>query len=311
MSGSMQSVISFVFSMAILTFGIPLLAREPTAQDLIRGTRDITSHDAARKSIKIRGHCLVSKGSALRFSSTYKAPDRYSLIIRDGVDDTPLLVASDHKMFIYDPVRPAVLVADAMNVHFRAGLKGKSFESAIGVTRENEGPSEIRLDIVPMLTSSTKSDEVLKITERDYLLTHTTQKGNAVKVHYEVAGSAPYPFRRFEYILAGSEEPLLCLNEIAVDEGPGDDDFVFPSRERLSQKVAVQDWQTDPDLKNISAGDLMMRAGYARIAVNRPGLREEMERFYPQLHGVDWDRVRKNDGPFSQALRELVPVRSK
>jgi hypothetical protein len=286
-------------------------AGEPTAQELIQRTPVIDSRAGKHKSLAIGGTIKHTGIISLRFRATYEAPDRYSLVIRDGIDDTPLVLASDNRILVYDPVRPVVLYGESMSAQVCMLNEEDGLKFHLNWAWCRCEPSEIRLDIASLFDGPSGKVAVSKVTEREYLLTSTSKskEGGSLKAYYDLGRSSPC--RRFEMLEDPNGRPLLCLDEIAVDEGPVGAGFTLPARERLASKVAIREvHDDDPILKSLSTTALMLRGVYARIAANQPKLRADVEQRLPELLHIDWDRVHENDRTYSQALREIVKPKS-
>lgn len=296
--------------LAINLSGGALSAGEPTAQELVRKTSVISSHDKGRKSIVIGGYGGGNARALLRFRATYQAPDRYSLIVRDGVDDTPVLAAVDGKLLIYDPVRPVVLFGEAENVMLWMGAEADTLKWGVKWNFGDKEPSQIRVDLNSLLTAQADQTSVFKVTDHEYRLTQK-RESTLLNFYHDVSRNGPCSCRRVELIRDDEERPWFCLNEIAVDEGVGESDFVIPSRDALSRRLDTRDIHGDSLLQRVGGMALMLRAVYTRLAANQPELREEIERSLLAVLKIDWDRVHENNEAFSRVLREVTAPRSK
>ena len=98
------------------------------------------------------------------------------------------------------------------------------------------------------------------------------------------------------------------MERIAVDVPLSDEEFAFPSTERLASRVARKVLRPgDGFFKTIGAMALCTRGMYARFAAHNPDLRDAIK--IPGFAEVDWGKVAENDRAFSKALRDAVKSR--
>jgi hypothetical protein len=278
-----------------------VMAEEQSASDLISLAPVISSSDKRYRSIEIEGSLKERGGAHLTFRSIYRAPDQYALFIKDGADDTPLLIATDRKMLIYDPVRPVVLFSD--NVYIRSTLRQEGRTCSCFWNWGDVEPSSVLLDIESLYAEPAKNDEVIKTGDKKYRLTSTSDKGNALIADVDLAQSCPYIHLYF--VMRDSDGPFLSISKIIVNGVLNDKEFAFPSKANLIRNIAVKDWPSGGALlKDLNGMTLMTKAACVRMAASQPELRQSIN--LPGLFTTDWERIRRNDEKFSQVLRDLL-----
>jgi hypothetical protein len=235
----------------------------------------------------------------LTFRAIYRAPDKYALFVNDGLDGTPLLFASDRKMFIYDPVQPTVVYTTDTGIDLSMRQEGDTLIFRCGTTKNKA--SNVLLDVKSFFSGPGKNDKIVKVGDRKYRLTRTTERGNFWVASIDLEESCL--FTKIELIEQGCTESFLCINKICINGIIKDDQFAFPKKERLAERISVIDLPDDGLQKHLNAMTLM-RASYARAAAAQPGLREAIKP--PVFSGIDWDRVKENDKKISQVLRDIL-----
>lgn len=274
-------------------------AGEPSASDLIGLAPVIRSSDEKCKSIEIGGYIKPNGFAHLTFRVIYRAPDKYALLINDGLDGTPLLFASDRRMFIYDPVQRVVLYSTDVNVDFSMRQEEDTLKFRCAAMECKD--SKVLLDVKSFFSGPVKSDKVVKIGEREYRVTRTTEKGNSWVATIDPKELCP--FSRIELIEHGNTNVIISINSICINGTLKDDQFAFPRKELLAEHIGVVDSPGEGSQKHLN-GMPLMRACYVRAAATNPELREAIK--LPGLSGIDWDRVKENDKKLSQVLRDFL-----
>ncbi len=282
------------------------LAGEPSVGDLIKLAPIIQSSDEKYRSIELGGYTQDDEGNVvLRFRSIYRAPDRHSLLITDGGDGTPISFASDGKLLIYDPMKGCVFYSAKANAGTRIGVEDGSFRYAWPQLIETDEPGYLRLDVKSMLDGPSRGDEVVRTGEGTYRLTRTSNSGNCYV--FSIDRSAKNPFQKIELVMGHTNKVRLCLDKIVIDEPLGDEQFAFPSKERVAEKITVKNWSGDHLLEAIKELGSITRVYYARMAVKQSEVRDApgLVNLYG-LSKIDWEAIRENDRKFSQSIKDLV-----
>jgi hypothetical protein len=104
--------------------------------------------------------------------------------------------------------------------------------------------------------------------------------------------------------MKGSTEPFLGINEIKVNDNLDQEQALFPKRHELAAKISVQYVPNGALARDGSELALLMRACYARAAINHPEMREALK--LGGFSDIDWNLFKENDEKFSQVLREAL-----
>jgi hypothetical protein len=274
-------------------------AAKPTVDDFTRLASRISSDDSERRSIEIGGY-LKNKDEKnnevfhLTFRAIYQAPDQYAFSMYDGKDGTPLVIAADNKVFVYDPIRPAVLYFSGVKPKFMVCQEEERFQFKFGMDTKS---GEVTCDIKSFLLGPRKGSAIAKDADGTYWLTLTTLRGNFCVATFDA--SRPSACTKLDLVKQGDEQPFLSIDKISIDGEIPVKHFTFPSKDQLSSKVKVQELLIDGYLTYSQAVALVLRAATVRSAVHDPKLRDAIKE-------IDWDQVKENDKTYSKALRELL-----
>ncbi len=299
------------FLLSVLLISSRVLAGEPSVGDLIKLAPVIQSSADKYQSIELGGYWKDDDGNVLlRFRSLYRAPDRHALLITDGSDGTPISFASDSKLMLYDPLKGCVFYSPKASTGTTIRVENGIFRYGWRQSVWSDDPSSIRLDVKSMLSGPSRRDEVVKTGEGKYRLTRTSNSGNIYLFYIDT--SSENPFQKIELVMGQTNRVRFCLDKIVIDGFLGDEEFAFPSKERLAEKIEVREWSSEGLLEAISISASITRIDYARLAVYQPEVRDSptlLNLF--GLSKIDWEAVRKNDEKFSQAIKDLVLPRPK
>src|SRR5262249_50118052 len=235
------------------------------------------------------GHVKLNGLADLMFRAIYRAPDKYALFINDGADGTPLLFASDRKMFIYDPIRPAILYCTDVGIGFTFRQEGDRLRLRWAGAQVEA--SNVLLDVKSVFGAPIGTDWVVKIADRKYRLTRTSERGNLLVASVDLAESCP--FSKLEFIGQSDDNFLISIDKCTINKRIEDVQFAFPKKERLAEQIRVIDWSGDSSLKRHDEMAAIMRASYARAAATQPELGAVIP--LPGFSEIDWERVKMND----------------
>lgn len=284
----------------------PVLAGEPSIEDLMGMAPVIQSSDERIQSIELGGYWKDDNGNTmLRFCSLYRAPGKHALLIMDGTDGTPLSFASDRKLMVYDPINGYILYSSKdSSAKTWIRLENNIFTFSWPISIDSEKSSSINLDIKSMLEGSSKSVDMTKTGEGKYRLTRTSNGGNFYIFHIDT--SMKQPFQKVELVMGNTGKVRFCVDKIVVDGLLGDEVFEFPTKERLAEKIQVKEWSNEGILQAIEGLGSFTRTFYVRAAANLPEYRDSPNLI--NLFGlakIDWEEIKKNDKKYSQALKDL------
>jgi hypothetical protein len=262
----------------------------------------VRSSDESCRSIELGGYLRANGSACLTFRATYRAPDHFAVLIEDGADGTPLFFAADRKMMLYDPLRSVLLWKEDNNVHFSLVKEGDALRIHLDVTTDKDRPSTALVDVKSLVAGPFMNDKVVPIGERKYRLTGTTEKGNALECTIDLDREQPYT--NIKIIHGGQKEPCMCIELLKVNGNIDQKEFFFPKRDELAEKTCLRDLPGSAMASSGGELTVLMRACYARAAINKLEMREAIER--AGFANIDWKRVEENDKRFAHVLREAL-----
>ncbi|HEY1068579.1 MAG TPA: hypothetical protein VGE52_20815, partial [Pirellulales bacterium] len=215
----------------------------PTAEELIALTPVLDTSTDKYKSFEVAGRVGVSEekddAASFKFRMLYRAPDRYRLEVTDGADDTPLVIISDQKLIIYDPIGNAVLYSEKFTTDFalRQEGKGVSVKWQWNGGSPMEHPTKFFIDLKAMADGDAKSREVTKLADGEYRVHTITQLGNTLIT--DVTLNQTCPCKKIEHLEKDTGRQSFVMDVIAVNLDIPDQRFAMPSREKLAEKMEV------------------------------------------------------------------------
>jgi hypothetical protein len=266
----------------------------------------IRSSDESCRSIELGGYLRANESIFLTFRAIYRAPGHLAVLIRDGADGTPLFLAADRKMLLYDPLRSVLLWKEDNNVHFSLTKEGDALRIHLDVTTDKDRPSNALVDVKSLVAGQFMNDKVVRIGDRQYRLTRTTEKGNALECAIDLDR---YPtYANIKIIHDKQREPCLLIDVLRENVNIDNSEFFFPKREELAGKTCLRDLPGGAVTGNGGELTVLMRACYARAAIIKPALREAIGR--SEFPDIDWKHVEENDKKISHELREALTMTS-
>jgi len=285
----------------------PAAAGEPTASELIALAPTISSSDKAIRSIEVAGYDQADGRIYRTFRALYRAPDRFAFVVRDGLDGTPVTIAVDKKLMVYDPVRPEILVFPHVSSYRVLGVEGGIYEDSWGAKLSGREPNQILIDLKSVFTSPPSKDglpareTVVREGEGRYVLIRKEDKAYK-RLHVDLSRSAP--ILAYETSTSVGGPPGRCLDRIIVNGALDDSEFAFPPLDGLAGTLKVREvedglWSTSGALNDL------MRTYYVRETLHEPKSRRGV--ITPLLAGVRWSRVEENDERYAKRVRDLIP----
>jgi hypothetical protein len=299
---------SVVASMCLLAqASLTAAADERSPKQLIDLAPVLNSADDHYRTIELGGYFRANDSAWLTFRAIYQAPDHFAVLIRDGADGTPLLFAADRKLLLYDPIRSIVLWHAGLSIHFALVKEGDALRVHLDATSDEDKPSSVLVDVRSLLAGPFTNDKLVQTGDKKYRLSRTSQKGNTLECAIDLDREQPYTHIAIH--ADGRPDPVICINTLTVNGNPGREEFLFPKRGRLAEKVSVQDFPDGMFTRNGGELTLLMSASYARAAINKPEMREAVAR--AGLVDIDWNSAKEKDGMISHALSEALSTASR
>jgi hypothetical protein len=297
-----QSWSALAYACLIAQATQPVKAGEPSTRQLIDLAPIVRSSDQGCRTIKLCGYVRANESTCLTFRAIYRAPDHVAILIRDGADETPLFLAADRKMLLYDPLRSALLWKQDTDVHFSLAKEESGLRIHLDVTTDRNMPSNASVDVKSLVAGSFMSDKVVWIGDRKYRLTRTTEKGDALECAIDLDQQQPYT--NIKIIHDGQKEPSLCISQLEITGDVDREQLFFPKMDDLAEKTCLADLPGGAMEGSGGGLTFLMKACYARAAINRPEMREPIER--AGFSDIDWTGIEANDKKLAQVLRQAL-----
>lgn len=289
-------------------------AEEPSVRDLIALAPVLDSAEEGCRSLDIGGYIGDDKGPGprLRFRALYRAPDRFSLLLSDPTDGTPLAFCSGRKIFVYDPVSPAVYYSENSGFRLEMNFKNENLNFQCNYLLWSHDRPRILLDLRSVLagisdvaraTNETPVGDVVKLGENKYKFSLKDTQMSETRFYVDLFNKCHYTSVAF--VCDGRID--LCLDNIGFNVPIEDDLFAFPAKERLGRSLPpIKQVTAAIGLREVrDAASVVSRAGVVRAVVNRRGGTGPLK--IPGLSDLEWDGIKANDKLYSKALRELIP----
>jgi hypothetical protein len=309
---SLFPLVGAAFVMALLASAH---ADEPSARDLIELASVLDSADVGCWSLDVSGYIGSEKDATeprLRFRALYRAPDRFSLLITDAADGTPLALCSGKKMLVYDPIGPTVYYSEAGGFILAATNTDNTFKFKCDYYFKYKKDDQILINLRSITSPERRDaegwafeDRVFKRNACEFKLIRSHVEGlheAQLAVNVDLTKACPYTAVGLAY----DGDVVFRFDRLVLNEELRAEAFAFPTKEQLSRGLPINDVTMDDGLlATLQTSMIVARASLARAFVNsaRPPGPIDL----PRLVGVDWNRVKENDRKYSKTLREILP----
>jgi hypothetical protein len=299
----LRSQIVLLLTVSVILYrSVPVtMAAEPSPEELIGLAPTVKSEDRRYSSIDISGY--VDGGNSLQevFWIQYRSPDRYSLYVADGSDNTPIIYFNNHRLFMYNAVDGAVLYLANASFTYKFLFEKGRFSHRIRVARSDD-PCDILFDVKSLYDRQGAGDVVARARGGTFRLSRKLEGGKSFSAL--VDPSRRCPFKEIALLKADSNEPFLVVHELSVNEDVDGIWPAFPSKDLLVGKVDLRDWSSGTQFEDLAVAEFIAKCMLARPAIGKKEARESYEKRF----GVkdDWDRVRERDRRVSRSVRELI-----
>ena len=252
------------------------------------------------QSYEVVGSQKMDGVTRMKFCVLFCAPDRYSCLLSDASDGTPIMFIINKDMLVFDPVEGNAILSSNSNPKIIVRNTGNDLFFYYGFSPKQR---EILIDLKSIFGAKFAERQVSRLGEKAYRLTCTTEKGSHLTASVNLARNCP--FERLEITPKNGEESFFAIEKIAVDEEIGDERFAFPPKSRLAEIMPVKELNLDaPFFTRLDTSARLMRTIFVRQAANHPELRDAIK--VPGIVEIDWEKVRENDRKYSKPLRDLL-----
>ena len=235
----------------------------------------------------------------------YQAPNRYSLQVFDGFDQTPVLLVTDAMALINDPFAEQLSVIASAGVLFELQPQEGRYNANFAFNMPGSGAIANRavLDFKTMFARLQK-DVNLELASNGSLIFSGTSNEDS-RCQAELNASAAFPLQFVRVFTKDSPVPVLDFKLIRADES-----FVmphFPATELKKSNLPVAAVDPRGVLDSMTVMSSVFKAVFARAAIRDAAIREEISRML-QLPGTDWNAAALRDTIRGETLRRLFPA---
>lgn len=266
-----------------------------TADELVALAPRFSLDDPQLRSWHLRGYC--TNPFFVRFDVAFERPNHYSVFISDVKDATPYFLAVDGHLLLYDAINRRVVLGKPGGIRFSAvnsGEKGFVMRWLFG-ERLDSAEIDLRSFFIKLHDFRSTNEGNGK-----YVLTAVSDRGSLLTARIDVNRKCPY--MHMEITPSGEARPILCFEQIAIDEDIATSAWAFPSEEAFGRRLPVikfADWWKGTETTDWTP----LLSPIFRSALSLPVLREKCEE---RLGTVDWARAKAEDAKPSAAIREIV-----
>ncbi len=298
---------AFLSAIALGVSATPATAGEPTVGDLTALAPVLRSSDEKVHSIEVAGY-VRDHGKIIRtFRALYRAPDRFVFVVRDGQDGTPISIAVDKKMLIYDPVKPEILIHPHASSYRTLKIEDGEYQDSWGYTSSGRQPCRIEIDLKSVFTAPTKDGApvLTTVTEEGEGVHVLTRKGDKTYKRLRVEQRGPTPVVTYETASSPGGPPIYGIDRMIVDGALDDSEFTFPPLDRLAGSLKVREIK-DGFFSEAESMNVLMRTYYVRQKLLEP--KSQRGVITPLMAGVRWSRVEENDALHAKQVHDLIPA---
>ena len=225
------------------------------------------------------------------------------LLMTDPETAIPIYFAAQKKVMVYDCTSQSLLVADEAfpAFIFRVADGKVNFKYLIRAEKP-----DFDIDFRPFFTDA--STEPTIEMRGDPLLLHYARLLHDGKMELTAIFDPKHrwPLRQFKINGVESDEPVLIVNKIVINEEPDARLFRFPSLRNVPDTLKIERFTWDRRAREFTLR--LSRALVARLALHDTDYREKVANSPSAflLRNVDWERAKRSDMINGPALKKLV-----
>lgn len=282
----------------------------PLVSDLVEHAPVFDTRSPKIKTLEVGAVFSIEDRAEAAYYASYAAPDHYMLVIRDQRDGLPLMVVSEGKLLLYDPVRGAVLYLEPMAMEFDIRrAQNQMFWG--GRLKDGSGEtSRICLDFHSLLEPDQlerwdDSVHQAKPVGSDRYRVARRRGDLTLTVDFDTTDHSL--IRACEARSPTQRSPLCRLTRLSVNRPPSRPPCRIPSKQELQAVIPVIDLtglkltQAQKDQIGVSAA---FEACIARTVALDPRSRAVFTN--PKIQKLDLKTVRANDQKLSPLLKKLT-----
>ncbi|HNX74206.1 MAG TPA: hypothetical protein PLM07_11160 [Candidatus Rifleibacterium sp.] len=235
----------------------------------------------------------------------YQAPDRYSLQVFDGFDQTPVLLVTDSMALINDPFAEQLTLIASAGVLFELQPQEGRYNAnfAFNMPGDREIVNRAVLDFKTMFARLQKDINIEVASNGSLIFSGTSTEDSRCLA--EINASAAFPLQFVRVFTKDSTIPVLDFKLIRADES-----FVmplFPATELKESNLPVVAVNPQGVLDTMTIMSSVFKAVFARAAIRDAAIREEISKML-QLPPTDWNGAALRDTSRGETLRRMFPA---
>jgi hypothetical protein len=247
----------------------------------------------------------VTVGTMLVIRAVYQAPDRFALYLIDRHDDTPIAVAADQKLLVYDAPDGALLWSGNASSTLALKNGGKNIALNVGFHTNNKKPPTPFSYVLEMKTLLNAPGEarpqVTKLEDGRRMLHVQREHG---EMQFLIDPQRAQACRRVRYVnLKGMT--LFMIDHIRVNQAIDPKLFAMPPRPRLDENFTVEDWPGNGIFQSLGGMTAFIQLVTVRLSQHDTKERARIDK----LFRIDWENVAASDRTIAPALRKIFPPR--
>ena len=259
--------------------------------------------DAAIHRLYVRGTFGAADDPLYHFDLALEKPDHCSLVLRDGLDEIPILIAVDGKVMVYDAANSVIETFAGWGA-FNCADDGNEFHMGFTLSWGLETPNAKAtiFDIKSIVNRFTNDRKLKDMGQGVWQFTAVSQRGSLLTCL--VAPDQKMPYRRVELRQANAPGPQVILEQIDLNYDRTKL-ALAPDLQELKSPVPIHEVKEPPSKELISRELTTTMASIAfRRAIYRPERRDGVS-VKPQ-NFIDWVAARERDELAAKALKGLA-----
>lgn len=231
-------------------------------------------------------------------------PDRCTLVVRDGIDQTPLLLVADGHVLIFDLAGQGISVLDG-EPSFVLSDNGPKLNLGFGFVAGAKAPEfdHILIDLPSIINKASKHRQLIPMGPSKFKLSGETELESRVVADIDPALQCP--LTRLEIFAKGAAHPELRIGQLDINQPMPPHVVHFPDLGDLNKHLTVERHEGALERQAYAQqmAKIAMTLAYRR-AIRHPEQRAIVFQKLPPA--VDWDALKQKDAAISSELKTLV-----
>jgi hypothetical protein len=274
-----------------------------SVKDIISKVKNINLPGAKMKTFALDLNMDLPMPLNILCQIRYQAPASFSLHVFDSFDLTPIMIVSDQKAAIYDPMNGSVSLLQKSGAVFDLKPQGEQYTANFAFNAPVDGKinNNFFLNFETLFQRVEKEVQVKKEKSGKIYFSGLTARGNKCTAIYKEASYIP--FSEISIFVKDIENPVLKFSKIKVDEKTDKSWFRFDAKKLKNCGIKIYELKEVGMLDVVSIAASIMKSVFARSAFRQKDLRQKIEQMIGQA--PDWDKIAEFDKQNSQKLKKV------